>query len=179
NLVKLNWPIIPMHVQVQMLHPMNTFFCGHAFGSSVLQPESTVKVKPGSHASLECHILLDGPDVIFWMKFSPNNTPVCVATAKAFAVDMCVEFARQSRIKAIRNQKTFNLSFSSVEQTDAATYFCGMFNYGHVLFGNGSKLVLEEHADMKFGKCDLTFLLLNNKQYLYLFNTYIYLCSLV
>ncbi|KAL7876187.1 hypothetical protein AOLI_G00111500 [Acnodon oligacanthus] len=34
-----------------------------------------------------------------------------------------------------------------VEQTDVATYFCGMYSYGHLFFGNGSKLILEEHVD--------------------------------
>ncbi|KAL6490437.1 hypothetical protein MHYP_G00007820 [Metynnis hypsauchen] len=59
---------------------------------------------------------------------------------------MCKQFENHSRIKVTWKQKTFNLSFSSVEHTDVATYFCGTFSYGHFFFGNGTKLILVEHA---------------------------------
>uniref|UniRef100_A0A3B1KDJ9 Ig-like domain-containing protein n=1 Tax=Astyanax mexicanus TaxID=7994 RepID=A0A3B1KDJ9_ASTMX len=119
--------------------------------SYVLQPESTVRVKPGYPTSLKCHIRLDGQFCIFWIKIALNEAPVCVATAKAFVdtVDMCEEFKNHSRLKALWNQKTFSLSFSSVEQTDAATYFCVTSHFGQYFFGNGSKLLLEEHADVR------------------------------
>ncbi|XP_036451891.1 uncharacterized protein LOC118825413 [Colossoma macropomum] len=121
---------------------------GHATETFILQKDSTVRVQPGLPTSLECHVLLDGLFSIFWMKIPLNEAPVCIATAKAFVdeVAMCKQFVNHSRIKSIWKQKTFNLSFSSVEHTDVATYFCGTFSYGHFFFGKGTKLILEEHA---------------------------------
>ncbi|XP_066538250.1 uncharacterized protein [Hoplias malabaricus] len=118
-------------------------------GSFIAQLESTVLVQSGLSISLVCHVLLDGHFNIFWIKNPPNKPPVCVATAKAFVdeVAMCKHFENHSRIKAKWNQMTFNLSFSSVEQTDAAIYFCGSYNYGQYFFGNGTTLMLEKHAD--------------------------------
>ncbi|KAI4883814.1 hypothetical protein NFI96_033226 [Prochilodus magdalenae] len=123
--------------------------CGLAFGSFVSQPESTVQVQPGLPTSLGCHVYQIGRFSISWIKMTPNEAPVCVATAKSLVddVSMCEQFENHSRIKVTWNQTIFTLSFSSVEQTDVGTYFCGMYSYKHVFFGNGSKLILEEHTD--------------------------------
>ncbi|KAL7876185.1 hypothetical protein AOLI_G00111480 [Acnodon oligacanthus] len=125
--------------------------CGHATGTFILQADSTMIVQPGLPTSLKCHVLLDGLFSIFWIKICPNEAPVCIATAKAFVdkVAMCKQFENHSRIEVAWKQKTFELSFSSVEHTDLATYFCGTFSYGHFFFGNGTKLILKEHSGGK------------------------------
>uniref|UniRef100_A0A3B1IMQ0 Immunoglobulin domain-containing protein n=1 Tax=Astyanax mexicanus TaxID=7994 RepID=A0A3B1IMQ0_ASTMX len=120
----------------------NTFF--------VSQLESTVKVQPGLSTSLDCHAHLDGRIVlIFWLKIPLNKPPVCIASTQSLSDDvkMCKQFKNQSRVEATWNKKTFSLLFSSVEQTDIATYICGVHSYGYLLFGNGTKLILDEVAD--------------------------------
>ncbi|XP_036451893.1 uncharacterized protein LOC118825415 [Colossoma macropomum] len=122
---------------------------GHASGGFISQLDSTVKVQPGHSTSLKCHILLTGHFYLFWIKIPRNKAPVCVATAKSLKDDVAMgeQFENHSRIKGTWNQKTFNLSFSSVEQADVATYICGLFAYEKLFLGNGSKLMLEEHSE--------------------------------
>ena len=107
-----------------------------------------MKVQHGHSTNLKCHILLTGHFYLFWIKIRHNEAPVCVATAKSLKDDVALgeQFENHSRIKVTWNQKTFNLSFSSVEHTDIATYICGTYNYGQYTFGNGSKLIFEEHT---------------------------------
>ncbi|XP_066537392.1 uncharacterized protein [Hoplias malabaricus] len=61
---------------------------------------------------------------------------------------MCEQFQNQSRITATWNKKTLNLTFSSVEPTDVATYYCGSYDFGELIFENGTKLILEEHNEV-------------------------------
>lgn len=86
------------------------------------------------------------------MKVPLDKPPVCIATAKPFVkiVAKCEQFENHPRINITWDQKTLNLSFSSVEQTDVATYICGLFTYEKLFFGNVSKLILEEHADGEY-----------------------------
>ncbi|XP_072542989.1 uncharacterized protein [Salminus brasiliensis] len=125
--------------------------CQHATGGFVSQLEPTVRAHPGLSTSLMCHTHLDGRIfLIFWIKISLDKTPVCVATSQTYSNDvkMCEEFENQSRVEVTWNQKTFNLSFSSVKQTDVATYVCGVHSYGYLFFGSGTKLILDEHVDV-------------------------------
>ncbi|XP_017567883.1 uncharacterized protein LOC108436116 isoform X2 [Pygocentrus nattereri] len=124
--------------------------CGHASGGLISQLDSTVKVQPGHSINLKCHILLTGHFYLFWIKIPLNEAPVCVATAKSLKNEAALgeQFEHHSRIKVTWNQKTFNLSFSSVEQADVATYVCGLFTYEKLFWGNGSKLMLEELSEV-------------------------------
>uniref|UniRef100_A0A8B9HR14 Immunoglobulin V-set domain-containing protein n=1 Tax=Astyanax mexicanus TaxID=7994 RepID=A0A8B9HR14_ASTMX len=89
---------------------------------------------------LDCHAHLDGRIVlIFWLKIPLNKPPVCIASTQSLSDD---GFQNHSRIKASWKKKTFHLSFSSVEQTDMATYICGAFSYDRFFWGNGSKLIV-------------------------------------
>ncbi|XP_076828073.1 uncharacterized protein LOC143474491 [Brachyhypopomus gauderio] len=122
--------------------------CGSAVGV-ILQLESKVRVRAGFPTTLQCHVQIDGLFTIFWIKVPLNRPPVCIASAKPITdgVEMYGQFQNHSRIKVTWNKSDFNLSFSSVEQIDSATYICGQYNFGHLLFANGSTLILENHGD--------------------------------
>ncbi|XP_076829703.1 uncharacterized protein LOC143475683 isoform X1 [Brachyhypopomus gauderio] len=121
--------------------------CGSA--GVISQLESIVRVQSGFSTTLQCFVLPDGDFSVFWMKIPLNKAPVVIATAKAHkdAVDVYEQFKNHSRITVTWNRVTFNLSFTSVEQTDTATYICGRYEFGRYFFGNGSTLILEEEED--------------------------------
>uniref|UniRef100_A0A3B1JXX2 Immunoglobulin domain-containing protein n=1 Tax=Astyanax mexicanus TaxID=7994 RepID=A0A3B1JXX2_ASTMX len=107
----------------------------------------TVTVQPGLSTSIECHISPDFPFHVFWIKIPVDSIPV----SQTFVdVEMCDQFKNHSRIKVSWNRKTFNLTFSSVDPTDVAIYMCGMYSYGDLFFGNGTKLILKEHVDGEY-----------------------------
>ncbi|XP_035375813.1 uncharacterized protein LOC113584709 isoform X2 [Electrophorus electricus] len=126
--------------------------CGNQTGSSagvISQLESTVRVNPGLPTTLWCYIKSDVHFSILWMKIPLNKAPVCIATAQALAdgVEMYEQFKDHSRISATWDKNTFNLSFSSVEIIDSATYLCGAYIYKKFFFGKGSKLIIQEYAE--------------------------------
>ncbi|XP_066537415.1 uncharacterized protein [Hoplias malabaricus] len=43
---------------------------------------------------------------------------------------------------------SFACSPQEMEPTDVATYYCGSYNFGELIFENGTKLILEEHTDV-------------------------------
>ncbi|KAG9274097.1 hypothetical protein AMEX_G10921 [Astyanax mexicanus] len=122
--------------------------CGRDVEGFLSQPEKTVRVRPGLSTSLECHIQLTVELNLFWIKFPTDSSPLCIATARTFSDDvkMSEQFENQSRIGATIKKNIFYLLFSSVEQTDIATYVCGTHKYNGFFFGNGSKLVFEENT---------------------------------
>uniref|UniRef100_A0A3B1IW58 Ig-like domain-containing protein n=1 Tax=Astyanax mexicanus TaxID=7994 RepID=A0A3B1IW58_ASTMX len=122
-------------------------------GGFISQPQSTVKIQPGLSTSLECHIHPDGKMfTTFWIKIPLNKAPVCLATAKSY-VDKAImyeQYKNLSRINVARCRKSFHLSVSAVEQSDAANYVCGMLMNGQFVFGNGTKLILQEHVNGEY-----------------------------
>ncbi|KAG9274095.1 hypothetical protein AMEX_G10908 [Astyanax mexicanus] len=118
--------------------------CGRDVEGSISHTVSAVRVKPGLSTSLSCHIQLHGHFFGLWMKICSDEGPVCIAMVASLRdeVEMYEGFQNHSRIKASWKKKTFHLSFSSVEQTDMATYICGAFSYDRFFWGNGSKLIV-------------------------------------
>ncbi|KAK1797476.1 hypothetical protein P4O66_008337 [Electrophorus voltai] len=89
--------------------------------------ESTVRERSGHPTTLQCHVLPEGDFSVFWMKIPLNKAQEGIAPVTSYvdAVKMYKQFENHSRINVTWNRVTFNLSFLSVEQTDAATYICG------------------------------------------------------
>uniref|UniRef100_A0AAY5EH44 Ig-like domain-containing protein n=1 Tax=Electrophorus electricus TaxID=8005 RepID=A0AAY5EH44_ELEEL len=122
------------------------------------QTDNNLKLKetvhPGDSVTLQCTVLTESWDFsVFWIKIPLNRAPEGIATATSYvdAVKMYKPFENHSRINVTWNRVTFNLSFLSVEQTDAATYICGRYEYRTFMFGNGSKLILEEDTEVHPG----------------------------
>ncbi|XP_076829505.1 uncharacterized protein LOC143475524 [Brachyhypopomus gauderio] len=129
--------------------------CGNQGGSAagvISQLESIVRVQTGLSTILQCFVQSDTEFMhfsILWMKMSLNKALVCIATAQSHTdgVQMQEQFQNHSRIKVTWNKSTFNLSFSSVEQTDSGTYLCAAYVYKQFYFGNGTELVVQEHTE--------------------------------
>ncbi|XP_051560529.1 uncharacterized protein LOC127444911 [Myxocyprinus asiaticus] len=112
---------------------------------NVLQPETAVRVQPGSSTTLQCNTPDDGHFTGFWLKFQNISAPAVVAMAQSNKAEILMGelFQDPSKYRVTWNQPSFNLTFLNVEQTDIAVYFCGTVMYKKMYFGNGTKLMFE------------------------------------
>uniref|UniRef100_A0A8C9S6M0 Ig-like domain-containing protein n=1 Tax=Scleropages formosus TaxID=113540 RepID=A0A8C9S6M0_SCLFO len=112
----------------------------------VSQPLLSYRAQSEDEVTLECYVSWETYAEIFWLKQPPEGRPTCVAVATAHLLDVhyCKEFKDHPRLTAKRNSYSFNISFSSLDLSDTATYYCGALAYNRVTFGNGTKLLLEE-----------------------------------
>uniref|UniRef100_A0A8C1WYB8 Immunoglobulin domain-containing protein n=1 Tax=Cyprinus carpio TaxID=7962 RepID=A0A8C1WYB8_CYPCA len=117
----------------------------------VSQPESAVRVQPGHSTTLQCFTPDDGHFKVFWLKLHNSSAPVFVALAESDKTGIIVEenFQDPSKYRLTWNKLSFNLSVLNIEQTDIAVYYCGINIYNKMFFGNGTRLVFEEHFNGK------------------------------
>ncbi|XP_060729417.1 uncharacterized protein LOC132847935 [Tachysurus vachellii] len=125
--------------------------CGFVSGHVILQPRSSVRIQLGSATTMHCHFHSEGFCAVFWLKVPLQGAPVHIAYVHLQRGDMKMfgEFRNNSRITVILNGRNFSLSFSHTEITDVAKYICGIQCYDHIQFGNGSKLIVEETAEIE------------------------------
>ncbi|XP_058638505.1 uncharacterized protein LOC131544367 isoform X1 [Onychostoma macrolepis] len=123
--------------------------CTFAVGTLlyVSQLESAVRVQPGRTTTLHCFTPDDGHFKVFWLKLQNGSALVLVALAESDKTGIIVgeKFQDASKYRLTWNQLSFNLSVLNIEQTDIAVYFCGIIIFNRMFFGNGTRLMFEEH----------------------------------
>ncbi|XP_068571654.1 uncharacterized protein [Cebidichthys violaceus] len=128
--------------------------------TAVIQERSSDPVHPGDSVNLQCSVLSDSEkktcpeeQSVYWFRAGSdgsypsviyaqrNNSAGCEKSPEAHSPQKCVySFSK-------------NVGFS-----DAGTYYCAVATCGEILFGNGTKLDIEETGSWSFG--DGTFLVL-------------------
>ncbi|XP_026122112.1 uncharacterized protein LOC113105271 [Carassius auratus] len=113
----------------------------------VSQPESAVRVQPGHSTTLPCFTPDDGHFKVFWFKIQNSSAPVFVALAESDKTAIIIgdKFQDPTKYTLGWNKLSFSLSVLNMEQTDIAVYYCGIIIYREMYFGNGTRLMFEEH----------------------------------
>ncbi|KAM6960054.1 uncharacterized protein LKV04_021675 isoform 2-T2 [Tautogolabrus adspersus] len=95
--------------------------------------------KPGDDVTLSCTVhtgTCDGEHSVYWFKDSEESHPGLIYT----------HGDRNKPCPRKPNQQSceYNLPMKSVNHSHAGTYYCAVASCGHILFGNGTKLDLED-----------------------------------
>ena len=104
----------------------------------------------GGNIHLDCNFLPVDPPVTAWLKQTPGEKPLLIASAfGALQVKYHNGFENSGRFNAERDQSSFNLSISNAEPSDSATYYCVFAYYTDVTLSDCTVVVFK-------GGCELT-----------------------
>uniref|UniRef100_A0A8C7Q6W1 Ig-like domain-containing protein n=1 Tax=Oncorhynchus mykiss TaxID=8022 RepID=A0A8C7Q6W1_ONCMY len=112
---------------------------------SVLQQPVSESVHPGDSVTLKCTIHIEtcaGEHSVYWFRHGSGESHPGIIYTHGDKSDQCEKSpkAGSPTQSCVYNLPKRNLSFS-----DAGTYYCAVASCGEILFGNGTKLDIEEH----------------------------------
>ncbi|XP_030286972.1 uncharacterized protein LOC115589935 [Sparus aurata] len=111
--------------------------------ASVLQSASEI-IQPGGFVTLNCTVhtgTCDGEHSVYWFKHSQESHPGLIYT----------HGGRNDQCERKDNTQThtcvYNLPMKSLNLSHAGTYYCAVASCGHILFGDGTKLDVQDKVD--------------------------------
>uniref|UniRef100_A0A8C7QAG5 Ig-like domain-containing protein n=1 Tax=Oncorhynchus mykiss TaxID=8022 RepID=A0A8C7QAG5_ONCMY len=112
---------------------------------SVLQQPVSESVQPGDSVTLNCTIhtkTCAGERSVLWFRHGSGESRPGMIYTHGNRSDQCekISEAGSPTQRCVYNLPKRNLSFS-----DAGTYYCAVASCGEILFGDGTKLDLQEH----------------------------------
>uniref|UniRef100_A0A4W6DQH0 Ig-like domain-containing protein n=1 Tax=Lates calcarifer TaxID=8187 RepID=A0A4W6DQH0_LATCA len=142
-----------------------TYYCANSFsitfefaeGTSVSVKESGLNIQalvhqsesetiqPGGSVTLNCTVhteTCDGEHSVYWFKSSEESHPGLIYT-HGDRNDQCERKPNTQTHTCVYNLPMKNLSLSH-----AGTYYCAVASCGHILFGNGTKLDIEDENSL-------------------------------
>uniref|UniRef100_A0A3Q3L3F3 Uncharacterized LOC113135797 n=1 Tax=Mastacembelus armatus TaxID=205130 RepID=A0A3Q3L3F3_9TELE len=112
-------------------------------------------IQPGGSVTLDCTVhtgTCDGEHRVYWFKHSGQAHPGLIYTHGG-SNDQC-----ERKPETQTHSCVYNLPMNSLNLSDAGTYYCAVASCGHILFGNGTRLDLEDsHRLVYFLSGALTF----------------------
>ncbi|CAK6964726.1 signal-regulatory protein beta-2-like [Scomber scombrus] len=125
--------------------------------TAVTQDFPSDPVRPGDSVTLQCSVLSDSESKscpeehkVYWFRAGSDESHLSLIYAHENRSDQC------EKSPEIRSPQKCVYSFSKkVSSSDAGTYYCAVATCGEILFGNGTKLDIEENLVI-----DVTLLLL-------------------
>ncbi|KAK9518364.1 hypothetical protein VZT92_023673 [Zoarces viviparus] len=119
----------------------------------VIQERTSDPVRPGGSVTLQCSVLSDSEKKtcpaeqrVFWFRAGSDESYPSVIYARGTS-DGC-----EKSPEAHSPQKCVYSFSKNVSSSDAGTYYCAVATCGEILFGNGTKLDIED-SNMSFGDC--------------------------
>ncbi|KAM8746619.1 uncharacterized protein AB9X84_014818 [Acanthopagrus schlegelii] len=111
---------------------------------ALVHQSASESIQPGGSVTLNCTVntgTCDGEHSVYWFKHSPDSHPGLIYT----------HGGRNDQCERKGNTQThtcvYNLSMKSLNLSHAGTYYCAVASCGHMLFGNGTKLDIEDDED--------------------------------
>uniref|UniRef100_A0A671XVF8 Uncharacterized LOC115589926 n=1 Tax=Sparus aurata TaxID=8175 RepID=A0A671XVF8_SPAAU len=108
----------------------------------VLQSASEI-IQPGGSVTLNCTVhtgTCDGEYSVYWFKHSQESHPGLIYT----------HGGRNDQCERKDNTQThtcvYNLPMKSLNLSHAGTYYCAVASCGHILFGNGTRLDVQDEV---------------------------------
>ncbi|XP_026147463.1 uncharacterized protein LOC113121324 [Mastacembelus armatus] len=101
-------------------------------------------IQPGGSVTLGCTVhtgTCDGEHRVYWFKHSGQAHPGLIYTHGG-SNDQC-----ERKPETQTHSCVYNLRMNSLNVSDAGTYYCAVASCGHMLFGNGTRLDLEDTKD--------------------------------
>uniref|UniRef100_A0A674E0M9 Uncharacterized LOC115198325 n=1 Tax=Salmo trutta TaxID=8032 RepID=A0A674E0M9_SALTR len=111
----------------------------------VLQQPVSVSVQPGDSVTLNCTIHTEtcaGEHSVYWFRHGSGESRPGIIYTHGDRSDQC----EQSTEAGSPTQScVFNLPKRNLSLSDAGTYYCAVTSCGEILFGNGTKLDIDDH----------------------------------
>ncbi|KAK7904663.1 hypothetical protein WMY93_017270 [Mugilogobius chulae] len=105
-------------------------------------------VKPGRSLILTCEVYYgscDGPRKVHWFRQSEESAAE-VLYSSGGSSDQCERKTTDSQT----NSCVYNLNIHNVSSEQTGTYYCAVAACGQVLFGNGTRVKVQDGADWVF-----------------------------
>ncbi|KAG7465273.1 hypothetical protein MATL_G00174650 [Megalops atlanticus] len=109
---------------------------------TISQPQQLVSAQLGEPVTLECHTRADKAKHWLWIKHSPGQAPVKVASFSYDKAELHGDL-KDRGAKEDANSSSITLTFVSVRFSDTAMYYCVLADYDYYLFGRGTFLVVK------------------------------------
>ncbi|XP_014062319.1 uncharacterized protein isoform X2 [Salmo salar] len=109
---------------------------------SVLQQPVSESVQPGDSVTLNCTIHTEtcaGEHSVYWFRHGSGESRPGIIYTHGDRSDQC-EKSSETEKSCVYNLPKRNLSLS-----DAGSYYCAVTSCGEILFGNGTKLDIDDH----------------------------------
>uniref|UniRef100_I3IXB0 Ig-like domain-containing protein n=1 Tax=Oreochromis niloticus TaxID=8128 RepID=I3IXB0_ORENI len=112
----------------------------------VIQELPSAPIYPGDSVTLQCSVLSDlqkntCPEDVYWFRAGMNETYPSVIYVHRSSGDEC---ERQSDVYSPR-KCVYNFSKNKISSSDSGNYYCAVATCGHIIFGNGAKLNIEDN----------------------------------
>ncbi|XP_045921295.1 uncharacterized protein LOC123980792 [Micropterus dolomieu] len=109
---------------------------------ALVHQSASEPIQPGGSVTLNCTVhtgTCDGEHSVYWFKNSEESHPGLIYT----------HGGRNNQCERNSSTQTcvYNLPMESLNLSHAGTYYCAVASCGHILFGNGTKLDLEDAPD--------------------------------
>ncbi|XP_078101818.1 uncharacterized protein LOC144514963 isoform X2 [Sander vitreus] len=114
---------------------------------ATVHQSSSESIQPGGSVTLNCTVhsgTCDGEHSVYWFKNSEESQPGLIYT----------HGGRNDQCERKPNTQThtcvYKLPMKSLNLSHAGTYYCAVASCGHILFGDGTKLELEDEVDLVY-----------------------------
>ncbi|XP_078137836.1 uncharacterized protein LOC144537857 [Centroberyx gerrardi] len=107
------------------------------------QPASAT-IQPGDSVTLNCTVhtgTCEGEHSVYWFRSSGESRPAIIYT-HGVRNDQC-----ERKPKTQTQTCVYNFPMKSLNVSDAGTYYCAVVSCGEILFGNGTKMDIENGVD--------------------------------
>ncbi|XP_034712727.1 uncharacterized protein LOC117934816 [Etheostoma cragini] len=111
---------------------------------ATVHQSASESIQPGGSVTLTCTVLTgtcDGEHSVYWFKKSEESQPGLIYTHGG-RTDQC-----EMKHNTQPHTCVYKLPMKSLNLSHAETYYCAVASCGHILFGDGTKLELEDNAD--------------------------------
>ncbi|XP_071313786.1 signal-regulatory protein beta-2-like [Trachinotus anak] len=114
--------------------------------TTIIQVPPSDPVHPGDSVTLQCSVLSDsekktcpGDHSVYWFRAGSNKSHPSLIYAHGNSGDQC-----EKSPEAQSTQKCVYNFFKTVSSSDAGTHYCAVATCGEILFGNGTKVDIED-----------------------------------
>ncbi|XP_034712717.1 uncharacterized protein LOC117934808 isoform X3 [Etheostoma cragini] len=114
---------------------------------ATVHQSASESIQPGGSGTLNCTVhtgTCDGEHSVYWFKKSDESQPGLIYTHGG-TTDQC-----ERKPNTQTHTCVYNLPKKSLNLSHAGIYFCAVASCGHILFGDGTKLDLEDKVDSPF-----------------------------
>ncbi|XP_017575479.1 uncharacterized protein LOC108440845 [Pygocentrus nattereri] len=118
---------------------------GTTFSGYAVEQDQLKIAEVGDSVALSCFSTRDMKTTIVWIKQNPGEKPVQIATSYQHQAGTFYNgFDQSGRFKTQAGPGSFNLTISSLEPSDTATYYCANIFIYDITFGEGTVLVVKD-----------------------------------
>ncbi|XP_029931546.1 uncharacterized protein LOC115376192 [Myripristis murdjan] len=107
---------------------------------AVVHQSESQTIQPGDSVTLNCTVhtgTCDGEHSVYWFRSSGLSQP------RAIYMHIVTDDQCERKPTTHTQACVYNLSMKSLDLSDAGTYYCAVLSCGEILFGNGTKLDIE------------------------------------